>query len=226
MRTLYHWPLDPGSRQVRLALAEKKLKFKLETVIPWAPGDAFLNLCTEGIPPCLVEETSTEKFVMGTARAITEYVADNNSGRYPLLPTNPQDKAKVRRLAQWFDVKFSGDVDAYILSEKLEKSLSGSGAPDPSVLRTGRAHLNFHLEYLTWLLENRDWLAGRTISLADLAGGAHISCLDFLGEINWDKWDTLKEWYQKLKSRPSFQPLLKDTLPGLRAPQHYADLDF
>ena len=113
-----------------------------------------------------------------------------------------------------------------ILHERLEKTLSGGGAPHPPTLRQGRDHLNFHLEYLSWLLEERDWLAGQYFSLADIAAGAHFSCLDYLGEIDWKSWPRLKEWYQKLKSRPSFRPLLKDHIPGLIPPRHYADLDF
>jgi len=226
MRTLYHWPLDPDSRQARLALAEKKLKVKLVSVSPWAPDEDFLHLCIEGVPPCLVEDTASGKTVISTARAICEYVADDPSPRGALLPATPTARAEVRRLAHWFDVKFAGDVNAYILTERLEKSLSGAGAPAPSTLRIGREHLKFHLDYLNWLLEQRDWLAGRTLSLADLAGGAHLSCLDYLGEINWESRSALKDWYQKLKSRPSFRPLLKDMVPGLRAPRHYADLDF
>lgn len=226
MRTLYHWPLDPNSRQVRLALAEKKLKFKLVSVTPWAPDDQFLRLCTEGVPPCLTEDGTNDKTVISSARAICEFVADDPGSRYSLMPNTPVERAEVRRLAHWFDVKFSGDVNAYILTERLDKSLSSNGAPDPAVLRIGRQHLKFHLEYISWLLEKRDWIAGNNLSLADLAAGAHISCLDYLDEINWHKWDELKNWYQKLKSRPSFRPLLTDIVPGLRPPRHYADLDF
>jgi glutathione S-transferase len=226
MRTLYHWPLDPDSRQARLALAEKKLKFKLVQVNPWEPDETFLRLCTEGVPPCLTEDTSTGKTIISTARAISEYVVDESGPRYPIMPHTAKEKAEVRRLAHWFDVKFAGDVNAYILTERIEKSLSGSGAPDPATLRIGREHLKFHLEYLSWLLEKRDWLACGTLSLADLAAGAHLSCLDYLDEINWSKWPELKDWYQKLKSRPSFRPLLSDIVPGLRPPRHYADLDF
>jgi len=226
MRTLHHWPLDPDSRQVRLALAEKKLTFKMIPVVPWAPTESFLGVCVEGVPPCLVEDTDGGQSIISTARAICEYVADDGSGRMPLLPHTPTDRAEARRLCQWFDVKFASDVNAYILTERLEKSISGTGAPDPSELRIGRGHLKYHLEYMEWLLESRDWLACNQMSLADLAAGAHISCLDYLDEIKWRQWDVLKEWYQKLKSRPSFQPLLKDKIPGLRPPHHYADLDF
>ncbi|PHR92612.1 MAG: glutathione S-transferase [Robiginitomaculum sp.] len=226
MRTLYHWPLDPESRQARLALAEKKLKFKLVSVTPWAPEDTFLRLCTEGTPPCLIEDTEMGQTVISSARAICEYAADAEGSRNPLLPSTPKDRAEARRIAHWFDVKFTSDVNAYILTEKLEKTLSGNGAPDTATLRVGREHLKFHLEYMSWLLEERDWLAGHILSLADLAAGAHISCIDYLDEISWNKWPTLKDWYQKLKSRPSFQPLLQDRIPGLRPPRHYTDLDF
>ena len=226
MRTLYHWPLDPASRQARLALAERKLKFKLVSVTPWQPDEQFLRLCTEGVPPCLVEDTDGTKTIISSARAICEYVADDTHSRYPLLPSTAKERAEARRIAHWFDVKFNGDVNAYILSERLEKSLSASGAPDPAALRLGREHLKFHLEYLSWLLEQRDWLAGKSLSLADIAGGAHISCLDYLGEVNWSKWPILQDWYQKFKSRPAFRPLLKDRIPGLHPPRHYTDLDF
>ncbi|PHR61582.1 MAG: glutathione S-transferase [Robiginitomaculum sp.] len=226
MRTLYHWPLDPDSRQARLALAEKKLKFKLVSITPWEPGNSFLRLCTEGVPPCLVEDTSVSKTIISSARAICEYAADDQNARTSLMPSTPRERAEVRRIVNWFDIRFAGDVNTYILTERLEKTLTGSAAPNPANLRIGREHLKFHLEYFNWLSESRDWLAGKTISLADIAAGAHISCLDYLGEIDWEKWPELKAWYQKLKSRPSFRPLLKDKIPGLRAPPHYADLDF
>ena len=226
MRTLYHWPLDPASRQARIALGEKKLKFKLVPVVPWAPQSDFMHLCVEGVPPCLHEHDSSKNFVIASARGICEYLADIPSAKHRLLSEDIRERAEARRLAHWFDGKFSTEVNAYILSERLEKTLTAQGAPDPAELRAGREFLKFHLEYLSWLLQQRDWLAGRTFSLADIAAGAHISCLDYLGEIQWENWPALKEWYQKLKSRPSFRSLLKDIIPGLRPPRHYADLDF
>lgn len=225
MRTLYHWPLDPQSRQARIALTEKKLKFKLAPVSPWEPDAAFMDICIEGTPPALVDVSPNGKIILVGTRAICEY-AHESSARFPLLSDDAVERAEARRLCAWFDVKFQDEVNAYLMHEKIEKSLTGGGAPDPTTLRAGREHLAFHLDYITWLLERREWLAGPQFSLADIAAGAHVSCLDFLGEIPWKTRPVVKTWYQKLKCRPGFRPLLADKLAGIKPPLHYADLDF
>lgn len=225
MRTLYHFSLDPASRQARIALAEKKLKVKLVPVNPWVPDQAFLDITAEAIPPTFIDVIPRQKIHISGARAICEYVNDG-SPRHPLLSDNRVERAEARRIADWFDKKFTAEVNAYILFEKIEKSLTGCGAADPAILREGREHLQFHLKYLTWLLEQRDWLAGTSFSLADVAGAAHISCLDFLGEILWQDWPALTAWYQITKSRPSVQSLLGDNVAGLRPARHYKNLDF
>ena len=223
MRTLYHWPLDPASRQARIALSEAKVSFKPELVNPWAPEDAFLATVPEAVPPALIEQTPSGGIaVIAGARAITEYAHDG-AARVHLLPL---ERAEARRLCDWFDTKFAAEAESYIFHEKIEKAMTRQGRPDTQVLRAGREGLGHHLDYLEHLLEARDWFAGRRMSLADIAAGAHISCLDFLGEIRWRDRKVLKGWYQKFKSRPSVQPLLKDRVPGIYAPGWYDDLDF
>jgi len=214
----------------RVALAEKKLKVRETIVDPWNPAPEFLELTAEGAPPVLVDLTQHGTLTISSSRAIIEY-ANDGSKRHPLLSEDPFERAEARRLCAWFETRFSAEVDAYILAEKVERAvLSQSqydvGPADPEVLREGRAYLAEHLTYLTTLLEKRDWLAGRRYSLGDIAAAAHISCLDFLGEISWRDWPVLTAWYQRVKSRPSMRPLLGDRLPGFRAPRHYTDLDF
>jgi len=230
MRTLYHFPLHPPSRMARIALSEKKLKVREEIIDPWVPEEGFLALTAEGAPPVLIDLTTHGTLTISGARAITEY-ANDGSKRHPLLSEEPFERAEARRLCAWFDGRFTEEVDAYILSEKIERSMLAQtdpnvGPPDTEILREGRAHLEQHLTYLTSLLEKRDWLAGRRYSLGDIAAAAHLSCLDFLGEVSWRDWPLLKDWYQKIKSRPSMRTILGDRVPGLRAPRHYTDLDF
>ena len=70
------------------------------------------------------------------------------------------------------------------------------------------------------------WLAGDALSLADIAAAAHLSAIDYLGDVPWSDHEVAKEWYARIKSRPSFRPLLTDHIPGLAPPKHYTDLDF
>ena len=225
MRALYHYPLHPASRQARIALGEKKLKFSEELVNPWAPDLEFASLSLEAAPPILIEKTSGQMRIIVTSRAICEFAHDVIT-RLPLLSTDPYERAEARRICEWFAQHFSEDVDALILTEKVEKHVLSLGAPDPAILREGHEALKSHISYLEELLKQRDWLAGRHYSLADIAAAAHISCLDFLGDITWRDWPILKEWYQKVKSRPSMKPILDDRVAGFRPPRHYRDLDF
>jgi glutathione S-transferase len=164
MRKLYHFPIDPASRQARIALAEKKLKVKLEQIDPWQTNNEFMSITPEGVPPTLVDLVPGGTITVCGARAICEYVNEGSS-RHPLLPEERSARAESRRIAAWFDIKFSQEVNAYILHEKIEKSFSNLGPTDTQTLRDGREHLDYHLSYLTWVLEQRDWLAGDTFSL-------------------------------------------------------------
>ncbi len=65
------------------------------------------------------------------------------------------------------------------------KRMAGRGNPDAAAMRTGYIALRYHLEYLGWLAETRKWLAGSAISLADFTAAAHLSCLDFIGDVDW-----------------------------------------
>jgi glutathione S-transferase len=225
VRTLHHFPLDPASRQARLALAEKRLPFELAEVRYWERPKAFLTLNPSGLTPVLVEQTGDQRVVVCEVRAILEHL-ETVAPEHDLLGATPADRAEARRLMQWFDRKFDNEVNAYLLHEKLEKRLLKLGAPDLYNMREGRDALRVHLIYIEKLLQARDWLAGRRLSLADFAAAANISVLDYFGDIPWRDFPAVKTWYMKIKSRPSFRPLLADRWPGLAPSSYYDDLDF
>ncbi len=225
MRVLHFWPLDPFSRQVRVALAEQSLKHQLQLETPWDQADDLLSLNPAGTTPVLVDESGGGRRVIIETRAILEYLEETSPSPC-LLPGGPADRAEARRLMDWFDRKFDGEVNAYLLHEKLEKRVQGLGSPDPAAIRQGREHLRWHLDHMAWLLESRDGLAGPRYTLADIAAAAHLSCVDYLGDVPWDEFEPVKQWYLRVKCRPAFRPLLTDKLPGTQPSEHYADLDF
>ena len=222
MRTLYHHTLLPAARKVRLALHEKRLEFAETAIDPWRRDDELLTLNPAGDLPVLVDEDET--VVCGHA-AICEYL-DDAFPETTLLGRAPSERAEARRLAAWFDDKFFREVTQHLAGEKLMRRVSANAAPDSRALKAGRDNIHTHLQYIAWLTERRSWLAGDQITVADLAAAANLSLVDYTGDVPWDDHPLTKEWYVRVKSRPSFRCLLRDTVQGIPPAPVYADLDF
>ncbi len=222
---LFHFSFDPGSSAARLALGEAKIEFVETLVRPWEPDCVLGGFNPSGMPPVLRTLQDGQSLTLCEAPAILGWIEDTRTTPL-LLPVDPAERAEARRLTGWFDRRFMDEVNAVLLHVRLEKPLLRLGPPEARALREGREALKGHLAMLESLLVERDWLAGRRLSQADLVAAAHISVLDYFGEVSWKAWPGLKTWYMKLKSRPCFRPLLADRFQGLAPAPHYADLDF
>jgi glutathione S-transferase len=222
MRVLYHMPLDPGCRKIRILLLEKGLEVELKSEKTWERREGFLRLNPAGEVPVLVEQDGT---VIPDALVIAEYLEECHP-EPPMIGRDPLDRAEVRRLTQWFDRKFSQEVSELLLEEKLIKRFLGIGTPETATIRAAMSNIHYHLDYIAWLTDRRNWLAGDDVSLADVAAAAHLSCVDYLGDVPWDDHSGARDWYARFKSRPSMRAILQDLLPASPPPAHYANLDF
>jgi glutathione S-transferase len=224
---LHHHPLDPASRRVRLVMAEKEIPFVLVLERPWEPRGEYLALNPAGEVPTLVIESERGEapIILSEASAICEYL-DEVYSTPPLLSDRAEDRAEERRLTAWFERKMYAEVTAHLIEEKALKRMRGGGEPDSARIHAAYHNIHGHLEYIGWLTEQRNWLAGDQLTFADLAAAAQLSVLDYMGDVPWEKHQTAKDWYARLKSRPSFRPLLGDHIAGLMPSKSYADLDF
>ncbi len=221
MRFLHHLPLSPYCRKVRLVLAEKRLPFELRTEKPWDLRPEYMAMNPAGTVPTLVEGNGR---VIPDSQVICEYLHDE----YPDVDLlgDRYARIEVRRLTAWIDGPFAQAVTNVYVTEKYLKRISGQGHPDATALRQASANLKEHIAYFGWLAETRAFLAGDAFSLADLAAAAHLSVIDFTNDIDWSTNTHVHDWYARVKSRPSFRPLLNDRVSGFVPPDHYADLDF
>ena len=231
MLKLVHFRLCPFSRSVRLALAELKIEVKLEDERPWEWRQELLTLNPAGELPVLCPP---EVAPICGAYAISEYLADSQdpaalASIMRLFPGSPANRAEVRRLVDWFHGKLNREVTSRLIEEKVYSRFDQTGTrkPDADALRGARGNLRYHLGYLEFLSHDRNWLAGADPSYADLCAAAHLSCLDYLDEIAWDERPALRQWYARIKSRPSVRALLSERIPGApMPPSHYANPDF
>lgn len=222
MRMLHHFWLSAPSRKVRIALREKDLAFEMVLQKPWERQPELLALNRGGEVPVLVEPHGT---VLADGQAICEFLEEVYPQR-PLLPRDPPSRAEVRRLVGWFDGKFAREVTDTLVGEKMIKRMTRRDTPNSALIRLGLSSIRYHLDYIGELAEQRRWLGGDSFSLADITAAAHLSAVDYLGDVPWSDCEPAKDWYARIKSRPSFRPILADHVPGAPPPQHYADLDF
>lgn len=230
MASLHHYPLCPHSRFIRLALAEFGHEVELIEERVWERRREFLELNTAGTTPVFLEENG---FAVPGAGPIAEYLDETRGlalGPRRLLPEGPAERVEVRRLLDWFNLKFDSEITGPLVLEKVMKRFmsrdEGGGPPEMSAIRAARNNVRYHLRYIAWLTAKRNWLAGNALSYADLAAAAHLSCVDYLGDVPWDEDEAARAWYARIKSRPSFRPLLSDRVPGMAPSAHYDNLDF
>ncbi|HTJ58779.1 MAG TPA: glutathione S-transferase family protein [Devosiaceae bacterium] len=224
MPRILHHQLDPASRLVRLMFAEYGVPLELVEIKPWTREPQFLEINPASTVPVLFEPG--EPPVIGCLAAIhaieERYAPSVVMG---LFPAKPSDRAEMWRVLDWVLMKLNDEVTRYVLEEKIVKR-DRQGTPDPAVLRVAKANLSEHLHYFNWVLATRHWLAGDTMTLADFALAAHLSSLDYLGDVNWESATEIRTWYARMKSRPAFRTLLNDRVTGMPAKQGYTDLDF
>ncbi len=221
MNRLFHVPLSPFCRKVRLSLAEKKVEVELVEERYWERNPEFLRRNPAGKVPIL----KIDGRLLTESAAICEYLEE----KFPepaLLPRDPENRYEVRRLVSWFDDKFHNEVTSNLLYERVNKKVMGTGYPESKNVKSGAKAIKYHLDYMGWLLEQRRWLAGNEMSLADFAAAAHLSSLDYISDVDWNRNANVRDWYAKIKSRPAFRSILADQIPGFPQPAHYADLDF
>ena len=221
MARLFHVPLSPFCRKVRLVLAEKKIEVELVEERYREKDPDFLRRN----PAAKVPVIRLDGKMMAESAAICEYLEETRPDP-ALMPSDPDGRYEVRRMVSWFDDKFHHEVTSKLLYERVNKKVTGEGYPDSRNVKSGARAIKYHLDYMAWLLDHRRWLAGDALSLADFTAAAHLSSLDYISDVDWNRHAVVKDWYAKIKSRPAFRSILADQIPGFRPPAHYTDLDF
>ena len=230
MTDLYHYPLCPHSRFVRLVLGELGIEPHLIEERTFDRRQEFLLMNPAGQTPVLVEDGLPP--VPGWM-PIAEYLDETRGlafGSRRLLPEPLAARVEVRRLLDWFNTKFFAEVSSWLVTEKVYKRFlpaeQGGGAPEMDLVRAARVNIRYHMRYIGYLVGHRNWIAGDAMTYADLAAAAHLSSVDFLGDVPWSEDEMAKNWYARIKSRPGFRALLADRVPGIVPADAYADLDF
>ena len=221
MYTLYHYYLCPSSRFIRLVLEEYKISYDTQLENYWKPQKEFLLLNPAGHLPVLI---NLDNYALIGANVCMEYFKSLNL-KPNLMNDEYKEQAEIRRICHWFEIVFKKEVLDPIIYEKVYSRLVENINPNSNNIRSALQNLNFHIQYFDYLLKHRDWIVGDSLTYSDLIASANFSTMDYLGLLDFGKCQHIKEWYLKLKSRPSFKILLKDQIVGLNPDNNYKYID-
>ncbi len=222
VRELYHYPLDAFGRIARIYLREKAVEFQEIEEYPWSRKKLLSDNHVDSDLPTLIEKDGT---LLEGCYAIVEYIEQTYKSN-SLLGNSLKEKAEVRRITSLFNVNFFADVTNNIIFEKVIKKYVNKSSPDSASIRKGNNNIKKYFDYIAWLTNIRNWLAGEEFSLADISAAAHVSCLDYINSVEWKSYPEVKDWYVRIKSRPSFRNILKDRVTNVVPPDFYTELDF
>ena len=135
MNRLYHFPLSPFSRKVRLVLAEKRVETELVVERYWERGADLMRRNPAGRVPVLRIGALT----LSESQAICEYLEETHPDP-ALMPQSPEERAEVRRLCGWFDTGFHHE------GFSAERALHTTGSKTLSQRLTGVPHRGFCAE--------------------------------------------------------------------------------
>ncbi len=221
MVLLVHSNILPQCRKIRILMAEKRMLYVLKEETPWALSTDIKKINPAGELPVFIFDGN----IIAGNYAITEFLEETYT-QNRLINGNNKERAETRRLVDWFDNKFHREVYQYIVGEKIYKRFALHQPPESKRIQIGMNNLRFHLEYIDWMVERNNYLVSGGFSMADISAAAQISIIDYLGDVPWEDFKNVKQWYSQIKSRPSFKEILNDRIKNIYPSTHYTDLDF
>ncbi len=216
---LYSFLLCPFCRSIRVLLSENSMDYININIGLWTEKENFKTSDEWNHLPVLMPKQTASSKISGFL-AISNYINDVKKIK------SSSSIMEANRIAERFNTFFFADVTWRLVYEKVVKKYVSNRSPDSSAIRYALNSIDLYFEELSWLIDHRTWLAGENFSIADIVVASHISCIDYLNEINWSDFESVKNWYMSVKCRPSFQPLLKDRIQGISPSKNYSLLDF
>lgn len=224
MQKLYSYALCPFCRAIRFYLNERAIDFELINSSPWEKDNKFNNNDLSIDIPILIDGDRDKLPVSGFSSIIQYFDESNHMNR--LTGITSSERLEVQRICEKFNFYFFADVSRPLIYEKVLKRYYNSRSPNSIIIRESMDKMKEYMDAIGWLFERRNWLAGEDFSLADIVVAAHISCIDYVGSIDWSRFIRVKEWYMRIKSRPSFRDILQDRIQGVHPAEHYPLLDY
>jgi glutathione S-transferase len=198
---LYHNPLSPNVRRVRLTAAVLGIELE-EKKLDFAKGEhknpEYLALNPNGAVPTLVDGD----FVLTESRAIMQYLASKKpeSG---LLPRDEAARADVARWQFWDASHFSPHLAA-IAFERLLKGMLGLGEPDTNKIQEALGNFRRFGAVLNKRLEGKPYVVGAALTVADLTLASSLMYAK-QAEVPVAEFPQVEKWFSRISDMEAWK---------------------
>ena len=191
---------SPMSRASRVMWCAKELGVPFEHIdVPWdkLKDPSFLAVNPNGKVPGFCDG----ELKLFESLAINLYIA-KKYGTGELYPTNIDDEARALQWTLWA----ATEVEPLVLPAVMVKFGIGS---DAATAQAGAEKVKPVLKVLDDHLKDREWLIGKTFSIADLNAGSVVAMARY-GDIDISYVPNVSAWLDRCLSRSSRNPAARE----------------
>lgn len=200
MIKLYDYPQCPFCRKVRVALAEKGIKYErvfVDLRKKEQKREEFLKLNPYGKVPVLIDNGA----IIYESSVINEYL-DERYPNPPLMPSSPIERARVRIWVDFCESHFH--IPWFNIYREM--TFKHENERNWELIEKSKNEVKEHLIRLDQSLERHEYLSG-SYSLADIAFTPRIALFDLIGIEIDPELRNVRNWVERIKSRPSYKAL-------------------
>ena len=199
---LYHFPPSPNSRRVlavayHLGLDPELIELSLLRGEHMNPD--FVALNPNHKIPVFIDD---DGFTLWESTAIMLYLASKESG-HTLYSDDIKVQANINKWLYWNIAHWSPACGVYVY-EYLFKNFLNLGEPDPDELKKGDELFLRFAEVLDGHLNDRKWLVGDDVTLADYAVASFLDHIES-AHMPIDNFKQIQRWYANIESLEAWQ---------------------
>lgn len=204
---LYYSPLSSNSMKVRMAAALLDIPLELQNVeLPKGEQrrPEYLAVNPMGKVPVLVDGD----FVLPESAAIMIYLAESKPGN-TLYPAERHARAEVHRWLFWAASHWGPAIGA-LAFEKVIKPRFQQGESDPAQIKRQEEFITGFAKVLDQQLSKHKYVAGNTLTLADIAIAAAFASPV---ELPLQPYVHITDWFKRIQALPAWQTTQPPKMP-------------
>lgn len=205
---LYDCPGPPSPRRVRIFLAEKGLDIE-KVIVNIREGEQFNDEFREINPNCTVPVLELDDGSrISSIDAINRYL-EEKFPEPPLFGSSPEERAHINDCCHYINVNgFMAVAEALRNSAPrlAHRAITGPRNVEQiaELAERGRQRVVYFFEDMNKQLENQEFMAGKSYSVADIGALVVVDFATKMAKIEMPEGlDNLNRWHAAISARPS-----------------------